>query len=227
MHRKRHHRPAVEAVALLLAGMLVWPAATLAQLGGQSPALPPLPLPTPTPTSPTSTVAGQASAAQVTVLGILGTAVTTTLTNTGTLAGAGDARDASQLTGNIPSFLDAEALQADTIGLPGEADSEASLANLSLTVAGIPISADFIRASAVAITGQAGTASSEINNLAINGVPVVVTGAPNQTVSIPGGQLVINEQTISSTGSAVVNALHVTVNGIADVVIASATAGIS
>jgi hypothetical protein len=124
-------------------------------------------------------------------------------------------------------LLGAEALQADTIGLPGEVDSEASLANLSLTVAGIPISADFVRSSAVAIAGAAGSASSEIDNLSIGGVPIAITGAPNQTVAIPGGQLVINEQTISSTGSTVVNALHFTVNGVADVVIASATAGIS
>ncbi len=41
------------------------------------------------------------------------------------------------------------------------------------------------------------------------------------------GQKGINEQTISSTGTAVVNALHVAVTGVADVVIASATAGIS
>jgi len=40
----------------------------------------------------------------------------------------------------------------------------------------------------------------------------------------PGG---CAEQTISSTGAAVVNAVHVTVAGVADVVIASATAGIS
>jgi hypothetical protein len=124
-------------------------------------------------------------------------------------------------------LLGTEALQADTIGWPDEVDSEASLAGLNLTVAGIPISADFVRASAVAIAGTVGSGTSEIDNLAINGVPITVTGAPNQTIPIPGGQLVINEQTISSAGSAVVNALHVTVNGIADVLIASATAGIS
>jgi hypothetical protein len=97
---------------------------------------------------------------------------------------------------------------------------------LNLTVAGLPISADFVRSSAVAIAGTAGSGTSEIDNLAINGVQIAVTGAPNQTIPIPGGQLVINEQTVSG-GTAVVNALHLTVNGIADLVIASATAGIS
>jgi hypothetical protein len=164
---------------------------------------------------------------QASVLGILGTVGSTTLSGTGSLSGANNARDASQLAGNIPSLLGAEALQADTIGLANEVDSEASLAGLNLTIAGIPITADFVRASAVAISGAAGSATSEIDNLAINGLPIAITGAPNQTVAIPGGQLVINEQTVSSNGSTMVNALHVTVSGIADVVIASAAAGIS
>jgi hypothetical protein len=123
-------------------------------------------------------------------------------------------------------LLGAEALQADTIGLANEVDSEASLAGLNLSIAGIAITADFVRASAVAISGAAGSATSEIDNLAISGVPIAITGAPNQAIAIPGGQLIINEQTISSNGSTVVNALHVSMNGIADVVLASATAGI-
>ncbi len=105
--------------------------------------------------------------------------------------------------------------------------SGASLGNVNLTVAGVGISADLVMAQASQVLGAAGSGSSIIDNLSINGVPVVVTGDPNQTISIPGGQVVINEQTISPTGTAVVNALHVTVNGVADVVIASATAGIS
>jgi hypothetical protein len=163
---------------------------------------------------------------QASVLGILGTVSTTTLSGTGSLASANDALDASQLAGNLPSLLSAEALQADAIGLANEVDSEASLAGLNLTIAGIPITADFVRASAVAISGGTGSATSEIDNLAVNGIPIAITGAPNQTVAIPGGQMVINEQAISSTGATVVNALHVTVSGIADVVIASATAAI-
>lgn len=220
MHRKHHHRPEVVATALLLAGVLSLPTAALAQLGG-------LPLPSPAPTTTASTVTGQASAVQATILSLLGTPTSTTLAGTATLADTSDAQDASLLTGSIPSLLGAEVLQADTIGSPNEVDSEASLAGLNLTVAGLPISADFVRASAVAIASSAAYGTSEIDNLAINGVPITITGDPNQTISIPGGQLVINEQTISSTGTAVVNALHVTVNGVADVVVASATAGIS
>ena len=53
----------------------------------------------------------------------------------------------------------------------------------------------------------------------------MLTGSPNQTIAIPGGRLVINEQQTSSAGTTV-NAIHATVFGVADVVVASATAGI-
>lgn len=224
MHRKHPHQPLVVALAIVLVvSLLALPATALAQLGGLPVPLPPIG--TGSGTS-TSSVTGQAAAVQVTVLGILGNATTTTLAGTGTLTGTSDARDASQLTGSVPSFLGAEVLSASTISLPNEVDSEASLAGLNLTVAGIPISAGFIRSSAVAISGSGSSATSEIDNLLVNGVSIPITGAPNQTIAIPGGQVVINEQTISSTGSMVVNALHVNVIGLADVVVASATAGI-
>jgi hypothetical protein len=96
-----------------------------------------------------------------------------------------------------------------------------------MSVAGIGISADSVYSAASQVLGAAGSGSSTISNLSINGTPIYVTGAPNQAVWIPGGQVIINEQSISSTGTAVVNAIHVTVTGVADVVIASATAGIA
>ena len=55
---------------------------------------------------------------------------------------------------------------------------------------------------------------------------VAITGNPNQSVSIPGGRLIINEQRTSPAGTTTVNAIRVTVLGIADVIVASATAGI-
>jgi hypothetical protein len=210
MNRVNHHCSASVAVALMLAGLLAWPGASLAQLGGLSP-----------------TVVGEASAVRATVLGFLGTATTTVLADTGNLAGTTDARDASQLTGNVLSLLGGEVLSATTIGYPNEVDSAASLAGLNLNVAGVGVSADFVMAEASQVLGAAGSGASYIDNLAINGTPVSVSGDPNQTIAIPGGQLIINEQTISSNGATVVNALHVIVNGVADMVIASATAGIS
>ncbi len=218
MLKIHQHRSASAAVVLVLVGLLTWPAASVAQLGGL--------LPPPT-TTTSSTVLGSASAAQATVLGILGTGTTTVLADTGTLGGTNDSRDASMDTGSIPSTLDAETLSADTISWVDEVDSEASLANLNMTVAGIGITADSVMARASQVLGAAGSGSSTLSNLAINGTPIAVTGDPNQTIWVPGGQVIINEQTISPTGAAVVNALHVAITGVADVVVASATAGIS
>jgi len=124
-------------------------------------------------------------------------------------------------------MLSAETLSAATISWVNQVDSYASLGNLNMTVAGVGITADSVVARASQVMGSPGTGSSIFSNLSINGIPIAVTGAPNQAVWIPGGQVIINEQTISSTGTAVVNALHVAVAGVADVVIASATAGIS
>ena len=203
------------AVALAMA-LLLSPAVGFAQLGG-------LPIPIPTPTTTTaSSVVGSASAVSSTVLGF-----TTVLGGTGTLSGVNDARDASMTVGSLPSILTAETLSAATIGWPDQVYSTASLTNLSMTVAGIGITADSVMAQAAQIAGSAGTVSSSFSNLAIAGVPICVTGAPNQVVAIPGGVVTINEQTISSTGAVVVNALHVAVAGVANLVVASATAGIS
>jgi hypothetical protein len=202
-----------------MAGLLALPSTGLAQLGGLLP-------PPPTSTSTTPTVVGNASAAQVVLLGLLGTATSTSLASTG-ISSANAESDVGQVTGSIPSLLGAEVLNAATYSYPDQVDSAVSLANLNMSVAGIGISADSVVAEASQVLGAAGSGTSYIDNLSINGMPVAVTGAPNQTIWVPGGQVIINEQTISSTGTAVVNALHVAITGVADVVIASATAGIS
>ena len=204
MRKTHQHRSALVVLALMLAWLLAWPTASRAQ-----------------------TVAGQARAAQATVTGPLGTTSTTTLSDTGTLAGTNDARDTSLLTASVPSLLNAEVFSAASISFSDEVDSEASLGNLNLTVAGIGITADSVVAQASSVLGMGSMGSSAISNLSIGGVSVFVTSGPNQTIAIPGGQVVINEQTIDSTGTITVNALHVTVTGVADVVIATAIAGIS
>ncbi len=189
------------AVAAIAAALLVWPMAGEAQ-----------------------TVTGKARAVQATVLGPLG-GTTTVLADTGALGGPSDALHASAPTGNVPSLLNGEALHATTIGWPDQVASEASLAALTLSVAGTTLGADSVMARALAVLGSAGVGVANIANLSINGVPVPLSGGPNQTIYIPGGLVVINEQQTSPT-STVVNALHVVVYGVADVVIASASAGI-
>lgn len=229
-HTHRVFSRSITATVLLLTGLLGCPPAGTAQLGGGL--VPPaIGGSVPPAIGTTQTVVGNAKAVQAAVLG-----ATTVLADTGTLGGTDDAREASQVTGSIPaslntgslpSVLTGEVLSASTISWPDEVDSEASIANLSTSVGGVVITADSVMAQASQVLGAAGGGSSTIDNLVVNGVPIAITGLPNQTLAIPGVQLVINEQTISSTGAAVVNALHLTVNGVADLVIASATAGIS
>jgi len=175
------------------------------------------------------TVNGQARAVNASVASLFGT-TTITLADTGTLAGPGDARDATSASGSVPGLLRAEVLRAVTMSWPDQVVSQASLSNIGLRVGMTSITADVVMADAVAMLSAcfgAGCASgvSFIGNLQINGVPITVTGAPNQTVAIAGGRVILNEQTISPVG-VTVNALHIIVGGVADVTLATATAGI-
>ncbi len=197
--------------AMLVASLLAWPVTGAAQL-----TLPPLPIGG---GGTTQTVTGIASAVQATSLGTI-----TTLASTGTLSGLTDAREASQLMGSVPALLSADALHATAIGLSDRVASLASLGSLVLGIGTTSIGADAVLAQAEAAVGSA-TGSSVLGNLTLNGVPVAVSGAPNQTISIPGGRLVINEQT-ATVGGIVVNALHLVVDGVADVVLGSATAAV-
>jgi len=201
MRQTGSFRRNVTALVVVTAGLLAWPRAGAAQ-----------------------TVAGNARAAGVTTFGLLG-GTTTVLVDTGALASTVDAQDASSVTANVPSVLSGDVLNAVTIGWPDQVVSQASLGSLGLTVGGTGISADFVMATATAVLGAAGSGSSLIDNLSIGGVSIDVTGEANQTILIPGGQVVINEQTVSAAGTTV-NALHATVSGVVDVVIGSATAGI-
>jgi len=191
------------ASGLVAAGLLAWPAIASAQ-----------------------TVSGAASAVQANVLGM-----TTVLAGTGPLADASDLRDASQDTGSILSLGGADVLHAVTgssISTWDPSDyvaSEASLADMGVTVAGNSISAAFVMARALAPVSGSPTGTSEIDGLTINGVPVDVTGQPNQIVWLLGGRVIVNEQSPSSTGTTV-NALHVVLDGVADLVFASASAGV-
>jgi len=176
-------------------------------------------------TGATQTVTGQAAAVRATVFDLLGGTTAVVLADTGTLQDATDARDAWQITGSVPALLTGEVLEATSIGWPDQVDSGASLGALALSVGGTTIGADSVVAQATALLGAAGSGASFVDNLSINGVPIAVSGDPNQVLYIVGGRVVINEQQ-SSLGGMVVNALHVIVDGVADVVIGSANAGI-
>jgi hypothetical protein len=144
------------------------------------------------------------------------------LSDTGTLNSPTDARESSQTTGAIGSLVSGEALHATTIGYSNEVASEASVANVAMTAGGTTVTVDFAMARVDAGKGS-DTGTADVKGLAINGYAVVVSGARNQRVDVPGGVVLINEQ-VKSAGGLVVNAVHVVIDGTADVVIASATA---
>ena len=199
--RSNKRGPALLAVLGLLAGLLAWPGIGLAQ-----------------------TVTGEATAVRTTVLGLLG-GVTTNFASTGNLTGVTDARDASSLGGTLLSGVTGETLSATTIGWPDQVTSAASVAGLGLNIPGLNIGADMIVAEAQSVLGGASSATSSLTNLTVNGVPVAVSGAPNQSVSIPGGPMIVNEQVQSASGI-IVNALRVDVFGVGQLVVGTATAGI-
>ena len=170
---------------------------------------------------------GRATGVQVTTP-LLGTVI---LADTGPLAPEGGQLETTLLSGAVPGVLTAEVFHSSTIGQGDRSRSETSLANLSVNVGNNTIGASFLSAHAVAICDGNGNSSvsgnSEIANLTINGQQITVTGQPNQTIALPGGgQIIINEQS-GTTREMTVNALHITVPGVADVIVASAHADVT
>jgi hypothetical protein len=205
----------VVGVAGVLASLVAWPGTGQAQLdlGG---ILPPIL----TSSAPT-TGSGQASVATASVLGNV-----TSLVDTGTLTDPSEPLGAGLPLGSIPGLLTAESLHAVTMGWTDQVASEASLSNLAMSVAGTGVSADFILSRALAVSGAGARGLTSIEGLTIGGVPVSPSGVPNQQISLPGLSVILNEQ-IQSASGIVVNALRVrTLDGLTDVVVGSAKAGI-
>ncbi len=205
MRYRVFHRWIFVALCVLSVGLLEWPARTRAQtLGGITVVPPTIPVPVPVPVP-------------VTVSTVLGT---------GTLAPGSLDSLYSELDSISTSLVSAEVPSARVIGYADQIASDSYLSSLNLTIAGIAIAAASAEAAARGpLDGSPGDATSYISGLSINGVEVLIDGTVNQTVAIPGGQVVINEQQVLSDGTLVVNALHATVSGVADAVVASATAG--
>lgn len=169
---------------------------------------------------------GDATAVRATVLGL-----TTELVHAGPLPSAGGADDATLVTASIGGILGAQILHAATAGAGDRAASDASVAGLGVHVGILSLGASLVRASATASCagGSVSTSgASQIVGLVINGKSITVTGRPNQTVYLPLGlgRVVINEQ-ISSSGEITVNALHVILLGVANIVVSQAHAGVT
>ncbi len=174
---------------------------------------------------------GQATVLRATVLGI-----TTTVSDTGPLPSSGGAVQKSLLSASVPGILTADVFHATAVGQGKQSSAEAAVADATLTAAGHTISASFLAAQATATctpSGPSVSGNSEIAELVIDGQPITLSGAPNQTIPLPapaGGEIIINEQDSSvsgNSGSMTVNALHITVPGVADVVVSSAHADIT
>lgn len=177
------------------------------------------------------TFSGEATAFRANVVG-----VTTVFSQAGPIPSSGGAAEASLIQTSVPGLVSAEVLHASTIGQGDRSRSEASLGTLVVSYAvSQTITASFVSARSEAVCTDFGvqlTGSSEIADLQINGVPVVCTGEPNQTVWLPLGlgKVVINEQIQTQSGSygaITVNALHIVINatlicGAADIVVSSA-----
>jgi hypothetical protein len=163
------------------------------------------------------TFGGYATGAQVTVTAT-GTSIRAAA---GSLPPSGGGVDASLLVGDVPGSatggvvsLSAGVMHSAASGIT-ETHAEASMADITLTASGNQITADFLVARSTAVCAPAAAGSSEISNLVINGQSIVVTGAPNQTVTLPNGTAVINEQFPNVGGTSAtlsVNALHVQTN---------------
>lgn len=130
-------------------------------------------------------------------------------------------------TGNLPAdggvlVADFESVTADladatvfltyTRGFTDVAMSESATSDVVL-LAGTPVEvvSGFVYSRSVA-TPDGASGASEVSDLTVGGVPVDVTGEPNQVYEVPGiFALVINEQIVSSDDtvqSITVNALH-------------------
>jgi hypothetical protein len=183
-----------------------------------------------------TTFSGRAFAASVSTA--LTGPVPIVISDTGQLSPSGGSRDDALLDTRDPnlatlnSVLTAEVLRASTSGASGKAESSASLANVVVVLpgTGVQVTASFLGAQTEA-TCSGVSGSSEIADLKVGDASIPVTGAPNQTVTLPGGaKLIINEQTTNENGTfhqVQVNALHLIVPGVAEVILSSAESDIN
>ena len=174
----------------------------------------------------TTEYGGRATALRATV-----SSVSHSETDTGELPPSGGNLDAASESANVPGTVSAQTLHASTIGQGSYVHSEASAGGVEITAGLLTISADLVMSRAEA-EDQGGwairTGRSHVDGLLLNGLPVPVTGEPNQVVPVPGGELVIDDQSYSSSGgiqSITVTALRLTV-GDSDIRLGGSRAGI-
>jgi len=149
---------------------------------------------------------------------------TLVFSDTGDLPPSGGSLSATLLSISLGGTLSSTTISASTSGSGGLAQSSAHQEAV-VAFPGQPaqLTADVIEAHAEA-TCSGAQGSSVVTNLTFGGNAVVVSGQPNQTVTIPSvATLVINEQ-ISAPGdpNLTVNALHLTLGTGEQVILSSA-----
>lgn len=182
-----------------------------------------------------SAQSGTTFSGEATVLSGSVAGVSVDAAGTGPLEPGGGARnnslvcypDAPECTVGLPdqtdNALSVQLLNSSTVGRGNHSRSNASVAELSLVINGVRIEAGLVQSAAEAAC-QAGAAVisgvSEIADLTVAGAAEEVTGEPNQTISVGGVTIIINEQTgpggapvqSGNTGDITVNALHILVD---------------
>lgn len=191
---------------------------------------------------------------QTLVLGLIGATLGPVfVSDTGQLPSTGGSLDAQLATVSVPLGgvnVNADIVNGVTVGNSGTTDSSAETVGMTANVDTLlNVSADVLHASAKAVcpvplttptsptlTGNADLLHLKVNLLGAN-IKIPVNPAPNTTLNLDNGLVVIilNEQTQTGT-SISVNALHIKVNGAlsplstvadADIVISHADAGVT
>lgn len=148
----------------------------------------------------------------------------TILSQTALLPATGGSLSASHGQAAIEGVLSFDSLTAAISGQTNTTTSNASATNLNVTVNGIVITAVYVASTATATCGGT-NGSSTIQNLIVNGEPVTVTGAPNQTVFLsPTSFMIINEQSTNKKArnkNISVSALHIIIPNHADIRVAT------
>jgi hypothetical protein len=179
-------------------------------------------------TASVKTYSGEAAAVRADVL-----VNKTSVSATGSVGASGGERHSSALTFGLPNLVRGEVAHATAFAKGNVSASEASMAHLHVTVGGNISRSAFLAAHAHARCTAAGvivSADPNIIGLVVNGRPIQVSAKPNQTIPLPNGEIIINEQAKSSTktsGQISVSALHIIISGIANVALSEANAGIS
>lgn len=185
------------------------------------------------PVAPASTTTTSVYKGSAAALRVKASVANVTLADTGALPSKGGALHKTVATASVSKLLSAGVLHAATIGQGNHTRSEASVAGLNLSVAGIGVKAAFISSQAAASCSSSGRASvsgsSQLTGLVVGGKNISITGQPNQTINVLGlVKIVINEQTGSAsgaTGKKSVTALRVTaLAGTANIAVASSYA---